>query len=338
MYLISIIIPVYNAEKYLKNAINSIINQTIGFEKIELLLIDDNSNDNSKKIIEEYAKKYDNIVAIYSKENHGFPGFGRNVGIKNATSDYIMFLDNDDEYDADMCKKLYDALIEEDADVATCNKIIVDFIGHTKNKVKYRNGTKKDNKVIIKDDDIFFYENISIWNKIYKKEVITKNNIKLLEDTTADDLVFTIEYFLNSKKLVYLENYFGYNWKINSESLSHSVEPEHIYELIKTYKYLCNIIILNNKNHLINQIMKNQVSYLILQSTYLKCNNHQFKKILNDIYEFEKEINFSFPLEEKWEDMINHLIMKKKFKIAILLLKSVDKLRESTILRKINRI
>ena len=77
---------------------------------------------------------------------------------------------------------------------------------------------------------------------------------------------------------------------------------------------------------------------MILQSTYLKCNNHQFKKILNDIYEFEKEINFSFPLEEKWEDMINHLIMKKKFKIAILLLKSVDKLRESTILRKINRI
>lgn len=338
MYLISVIIPVYNAEKHLNNAINSIINQSIGFENIELILIDDNSKDNSKKIIEEYSKKYDNIIAIYSNENHGFPGFGRNMGIKNATSDYIMFLDNDDEYEADMCEKLYHALIEENADVAACNKIIVDFIGLTKNKVKYKNGTKRDNKVIITDENLFFYENISIWNKIYKKEIITKNNIKLLEDTTADDLVFTIEYFLNSEKLVYLEEYFGYNWKINSESLSHSVEPKHIYELLTAYRYLCNMVIQNNKAHLINQIMKNHVSYLILQSTYLKCDNQEFKKILNDIYEFEKEINFSFPLEDKWEDIINQLIMKRKFKTAILLLKSVDKLRESTILRKINRL
>ena len=102
MYLISVIIPVYNAEKHLENAISSIINQSIEFKNIELILIDDNSNDKSQEIIKNYAKTYDNIISIYSNKNHGFPGFGRNQGIKNATADYIMFLDNDDEYDVDM--------------------------------------------------------------------------------------------------------------------------------------------------------------------------------------------------------------------------------------------
>lgn len=66
MYKISMIIPVYNAEKYLKRTINSIINQSIGFENIELILVDDNSQDNSKSIIEEYVAKYDNVIGIYS--------------------------------------------------------------------------------------------------------------------------------------------------------------------------------------------------------------------------------------------------------------------------------
>ena len=99
MYKISMIIPVYNAEKYLKRTINSIINQSIGFENIELILVDDNSQDNSKSIIEEYVAKYDNVIGIYSNENHGFPGFGRNKGIEIASAQYIMFSDNDDEHD-----------------------------------------------------------------------------------------------------------------------------------------------------------------------------------------------------------------------------------------------
>jgi len=69
MYKISMIIPVYNAEKYLKRTINSIINQSIGFENIELILVDDNSQDNSKSIIEEYVAKYDNVIGIYSNNN-----------------------------------------------------------------------------------------------------------------------------------------------------------------------------------------------------------------------------------------------------------------------------
>ena len=78
-YKISVIIPIFNAEKYLSHTIETIIGQSLGFENIELILVDDKSTDNSSKIIQEYANKYDNIVAIFSEVNHGFPGFGRNV-------------------------------------------------------------------------------------------------------------------------------------------------------------------------------------------------------------------------------------------------------------------
>ena len=111
MYKISMIIPVYNAEKYLKRTINSIINQSIGFENIELILVDDNSQDNSKSIIEEYVAKYDNVIGIYSDKNHGFPGFGRNKGIEIASGQYIMFSDNDDEHDKDLCLLLFQKML-----------------------------------------------------------------------------------------------------------------------------------------------------------------------------------------------------------------------------------
>ena len=106
MYKVSIIIPIYNSEKYLERTINSIIKQTIGFENLELILVDDNSTDSSRDIVEKFAKKYENIIYYFSRENHGCPGFGRNLGVEMANSEYIMYCDNDDEYDSELCEKL----------------------------------------------------------------------------------------------------------------------------------------------------------------------------------------------------------------------------------------
>lgn len=94
-YKISVIVPIFNAENDLKNAINSVINQTIGFENIELILVDDCSTDNSKNIINYYLTKYPNIKAIFLK-NTGNPSKPRNIGIDKSTGEYLMFLDSDD--------------------------------------------------------------------------------------------------------------------------------------------------------------------------------------------------------------------------------------------------
>lgn len=88
-YKISVIVPVYNAENELSSAIDSIINQSIGFDNIELILVDDASLDNSKNIMVQYAKEYSNIKPIFLEKNSGYPGKPRNIGIKSVNVDYI---------------------------------------------------------------------------------------------------------------------------------------------------------------------------------------------------------------------------------------------------------
>ena len=118
-YKISVIVPVYNAEKTLKSTINSVINQSFGFDNIELIIVDDCSTDNSKKIIEEFSQKFKNIKAIFFENNRG-PSISRNIGIDNATAEYLMFLDSDDEFVKDYCETMYSTIIDGDFDICTC--------------------------------------------------------------------------------------------------------------------------------------------------------------------------------------------------------------------------
>ena len=110
MYNISIIIPVYNKEDTIQRAFESIKNQSIGFESLEVIFVDDSSIDNSVNIIKELSDNYKNVKSINLSENSGFAGKPRNVGIENATAPYLMFLDPDDVFLEDACKILYESI------------------------------------------------------------------------------------------------------------------------------------------------------------------------------------------------------------------------------------
>ena len=336
-YKVSVIIPVYNAEKNLRNTVQSVINQSIGFENIELILVDDASTDNSKKIIESHSKQYNNIIPFYSKKNHGAPGFGRNTGLKLATSKYIMFLDNDDEYDKDICKNLYETIDTEYADIACCDTITIDLINNIKHQIKYKNGTENDGKIIIKNEDILFFESVAVWNKIYKKEIIEKNNLIFHEKTVADDFIFTIEYYLNCQKMIFLKNYHGYLWKDKNDSLSHKISIPYLHELIDSYTYIYYQMKNKNKEKYMDGLIKTHISYLLTKCTYLEEDKKNWQIILNDIYNFEKEINFNSKLDETWTEFVNKQILNKNYSRAIFLLKLINQLRKNTLLRKINR-
>ena len=119
-YLVSVIIPLYNEEMHIKQNLNSLINQTIKFENIEVLLIDHCSTDNTLNIIKQLENKSENIKVVHLKENTGTPGNPRNAGINKASSDYIMFLDADDYYLNDICETLYRKIKKEDVDFVSC--------------------------------------------------------------------------------------------------------------------------------------------------------------------------------------------------------------------------
>lgn len=338
MYLISIIVPVYNAENYLDNTINSVINQSIGFENLELILVNDNSTDNSKKIIDQYCNNYDNIVAYHSDVNHGFPGFGRNMGVKLAKSEYIMFLDNDDEYDNEICKKLYDTLINEKADFVSCGRVIIDELGESKDSYYFSGGRNSNDYIIFENDEIFSLRSITIWNKIFKKEIILNSNLKFLENSSADDFAFSVEYNLKSNKIVHLNNYFGYKWNVRNESLSNDIKIEHIKEVIVAYYYIVDIIKDNDKLTVAFELLKHMISLLILKSSYLNANFNDFKEILNDINEFYSSLGVNIVLDDKLLNWGHKLVSHNYYRLAILYLRILKHVRKINFLRKINRV
>ena len=119
-YKLTVIIPTYNAQNYILEAVNSIKEQSLGFENIELILVDDNSNDNTQSILNELSSQYENVKSVFLEGNSGTASQPRNVGIDNSTSDYIMFLDNDDIYYPKMCEKMYNTINNNDVDVVSC--------------------------------------------------------------------------------------------------------------------------------------------------------------------------------------------------------------------------
>ena len=157
---ISIIIPVYNAEKFLKRCLESVINQT--YKNFEVICVDDGSKDNSSKIIEKIAKK-DNRIILIKQKNQGV-SIARNNAIEKSTGEYIMFLDSDDYMDKNMCEIMIKAINEYRVDVVRCNY-----------KRVYENGVKFNNK----------YDNLPIGIKLNKEIIVNeilpefiKGNIK----------------------------------------------------------------------------------------------------------------------------------------------------------------
>lgn len=336
VYKISVIIPCYNSELTLKNSIESLINQTFGFENIELILYDDASSDSTRKIIKNYANQFENIVPIYSDTNSGFPGTGRNKGVEIASAEYIMFMDNDDEYDLQMCEKLYNTIVNEKVDLVNCEKLSIDKLGEIKGKTPNTPEPDENGYSIITGDDIALLENTALWNKIYKKEIIAKNNIRFLEDTYADDFAFVICYLIKSEKIIHLKDFYGYKWNIRSDSMSHNVKKEDITDLIRGYSYIYDMLKKENKKELMDNIIKNHIIGVLIQCSHLNVDNKEFKEVLNEILIFENETNFSMNLNGVYE-IINRLIMNKKFNLAIICLKSMDKVRSISTLRKIYR-
>jgi len=330
--LISVIIPVYNAEKYLKKTIDSVINQSLGFNNIELILVDDNSKDNSRKIIEEYCEKYSNIISYNSKINHGFPGFGRNIGLKLATSSYIMFLDNDDEYDVDMCKNLYEAIVKENADMASCGRVFVEKSGKTMDSYLWSEGNESENYVIFQNEEILSFDSITIWNKIFKKEIIDNFGLKFIEFSGADDFAFSVEYYSHCHKIIHLKNYYGYYWNIINDSLSHDVKIELIEGELKTYNYLLN----KNENVILSSkvYVNHMVFLLVSKCAGLNANFKDFKKILKDIYNFENKIDIDIKINNRLFNTANILILNKHFYLASLYLNMIRISRKSSNLRK----
>ena len=326
MYKISVIMPVFNAEKYLENTLNSVINQTIGFENIELILVDDCSTDNSRIILEEYSKNYPNIKTVFLDENSGCPGIPRNIGIKNATSDYIMFIDADDEYFPEFCDKLYNTMILEDADIVVCNWLETDNCGTVSESFS--------SDEVVFGEEIVYVGSCGVWMCIFKKSIILDNHIYFLDLNVGEDLIFTLNYSICSKKLVYLNDFVGYHYIRRNNSTS-VTSLNNCIDSIKVFELMFNILKESGYNYDINRFFKKIIPISITGAIILS-NKYEIKEVLSRLCNLEKKINFTGNLPIIFQ-VINFFIRHENLVMATHICLFVSKIRESNLLLKIYR-
>ena len=214
MEKISVLVPVYNAEKYIEKCIKSIINQT--YKNIEIILVDDGSTDSSGKICDEYGKKDDRIIVVH-QENKGLSG-ARNTGLDIAKGKYIMFLDSDDTFEKDACENLYNEIEKTNADIAIgAHRVLYDS-GKIIEKATHENSVLEPKIVlerILYDDGI----DLSAWGKLYKISLF--EDIRFPKGRLFEDSATTYMLVDKAKKIaVHSES--KYNYIIRKDSISNA--------------------------------------------------------------------------------------------------------------------
>ena len=219
MPLFSIVVPVYNTEKYLSKCLDSLINQT--FKDIEIICVNDGSKDKTLSILEKYSKE-DERIKIINKENEGLSQ-ARNDGIKIATSPYIAFLDSDDYLEYDTLQKAHRAMIENDVDFVCWN--IKKFYDDSKtteiSKMKFKNKIKMTEKIIRKTAT-------TAWNKLYKTSIIKEKECLFPKGLLFEDNVFWLMYAPWAKFGFYIQDPF-YNYRQRKGSITNTSKGTFMY-------------------------------------------------------------------------------------------------------------
>ena len=287
--LISIVVPVYNVEKYLEKCINSIINQT--YKNIEIILVDDGSTDDSGKLCDELKKK-DNRIKVFHKKNGGLSD-ARNFGIEKASGKYIGFIDSDDFIKEDMYEILYNAIITTKADLSMCE--VIDCYGEIVNV----ENTHFDTFDLAPEEAIkkvMEAERVSVHavSKLYKKSLFD-NDLKFEVGKTAEDAIIMVELFSNCKKIAYVTAKEYYYIHRENSITTKKFNPNNGYDVI--YAYNKNYDIIKNKYPMLLDVAKTRLcwAHFFVLDSMVKSNYKIDMKIVKYLRN-----NFLFIMKNKY--------------------------------------
>lgn len=334
MYKITIIIPIYNSEKYLRKLLESIIKQTMDFRQIEVIMVDDFSIDNSREIMDEYSNKYDNFISIKLSENHKIAGTCRNEGLKIAKGKYLMFADSDDFFTNDACEIMYNAIEEKQADLITANYINADQDGTVWDKPIFDKEKYQNMKLSINDyTKSFFVFCSSACNKIFKKSFVLKNNIKFLEGVPAEDAFFTTSCFMKTQNAYYINDiiycYRQRNKDNANKSVSFYCSTDYFKRINIAYKAIYENFKSNGHIAFYRYVYAKNMSYILykfIDSTLL--NDEQRIEVIKEMkWFYELSNKLKVPAAQKCQTMIIGKILEGDYKEAINYCKIVADIR-----------
>lgn len=333
---ISIIIPVFNDSRYLNQCIDSIIKQSIGFENIEVIIIDDNSTDNSYEIAQNYKKRYpDSFIIKRLEKNSGSGGKPRNIGIDYATGKYLMFSDADDFFDIHAFQVMYNAMEDKKADFIISNWIYTDEKGKPYKKPVFSEERFNEFKLDIKDyKDSFWIMNSSMCNKIFNRKFIIENNIKCLENVSGEDSFFSDSAFLHAKNVYYIKDITYYYRQRNSSyklaSTSYNCSKKFFDGMNIAYKKIYNLFVEFKEIEFYRYLYARNMTYLLYRFIDSEQLNEEERiQVLKDLKWFFMLSNtLKVPTCQKSLSILIDLIIKDKLVQALEICNIIFELRK----------
>lgn len=317
---ISIIVPVYNTANYLEECLDSLINQSL--EEIEIICIDDKSEDDSPKILEKYASSDKRIKLLYNKENTG-QALARNIALKSVKGEYVSFMDSDDKIDLDAYEKVLNFSEENNLDMVLFNVVRFDRKGiiggselHEKSIQKLNSNTN------ILENNEFVYDT-SPCNKLIKTSLIEENNIEFV-DRLYEDLLFSMELFTSTDSVGVLPDV-KYYWRRRRDKSNKSTTQNRTNK-----KNIADRIFIINQ---IEELFKSNEKYnSLLDSYHFKLLEIDYRLFIDQIDIGDEEykefiLNNIKPIIETYpKELFSHLSMINKIKYEFLIEDKIDEL------------
>lgn len=226
--LVSLIIPVYNVQDYLRKCLNSVAAQT--YQNLEVIIVNDGSPDNSLEIILQYTAKYPHFHC-YTIENRGLGG-ARNYGMEQATGDYILFLDSDDYISPDCVEKFATAAVEQDSDIVISN--CHDVLEDGRILLSYRNQYRAKTTSLYQEPELLF-NRVSAWGKLYKRTLI--DGFQFVSREWYEDMRLIPKLYLHADKITYVDDFLFY-YVQRSGSIMNSGNCQRNLEIITAFRDL----------------------------------------------------------------------------------------------------
>lgn len=339
---ISIIVPIYNVEKYIDRCLDSLVNQTL--KEIEIIIVNDKTPDNSMEICEKYAEK-DHRIKIYNKDENEGLGYTRNYGINKANGEFIAFVDSDDYVDKDFYEKLYNKAIETNTDI--CFGEFKTYNSKNENdittiKIPFKNDVENTKDIlynmILRNQNernlLTGYINASVWQAIYTKSIINENNILFISERKylAEDVIFNFEYLMQSKKASFVRGAYYY-YCFNESSLTHTYIQNRM-EKVKVQKN--KLIELAKKYGELEFFLKAIMSKFLADTRKtikqeINCNESRKEKIEN-IKRIVNDTDLRMALKNKMKDnffyeILDFFIKTKQVRLLIIIYQVANKLK-----------
>jgi len=300
---VSIVVPIYNAEKYLERCLKSLVRQT--FQDIEILCVNDGSTDGSQEIIDGFSKRYPDLVVSLPKTNGGVAD-ARNYGLKQAQAEYVTFMDNDDWVDPDWIEKLYAGAREESADMVVGD---IKIAGDDKEYLVIPAVVTSKEKQMLNRHEV--------WNKLFKMSLFAQNDISFPTGSWCDDLATTPKLIAISNKIIHVNGPCYYYYQ-HRDAFSRNVPPDrlndHVAAVENLYEYFDRNKFLPDYKDELEFIY---IRELILYKLFSYAHSMSLGAVMKKLESLEEIIRRRFPDFRKNMYKTNKNVLDRNFFISL---------------------